>query len=218
MCSGSCEATGGAMVACMGKCDGTCMGGTDAQGNCNGQCAGKCTMSAMGSVMCTGTCRGQCDAKCTAQVMGGSVKCSGMCDAKATPLECKGGKLEVMCNVDANCKANCDASVNAKAKCTPPAMTITLSGTLDAKLSQLKATLEKNLPLIAVAVKARGQAFVDLVTATVSAGVTVSGKIDASNLKAVSCGVIIGSAIGATATQAAGTFSAAGKVGGAVGM
>jgi hypothetical protein len=215
-CEGTCEATGGA-VMCNGKCEGTCMGTLAMDGTCMGTCQGKCTLSAP-MAGCTGTCRGKCDAKCTAAVMGGSVKCSGKCDAKATPLECKGGKLEVMCNVDAQCKANCDASVQAKAECKPPVMKVTVSGMVDAKANQLIATLEHNLPIIAVAVKARGQAFVDLLNATVQAGVTVSGKIDASNLKAVSCGVIIGSAIGASAAEAAGTITAAGKVAGAVGM
>ena len=216
-CSGGCEATGGATVMCNGKCDGTCSM-IDGMGNCMGTCSGKCTYAAMAKATCSGTCRGQCDAKCTAAVMGGSVKCSGKCDVMATPLECKGGKLEVMCNVDASCKANCDASVSAKANCTSPVMKVTLSGTLDAKLNQLRATLEKNLPAIAVAVKARTMAFVTLIQGTISAGASVSAKIDASNLRAVSCGVIIASSIGAATPQATATIGASAQVGGAVGM
>lgn len=213
-CEGSCEATSGA-VQCAGKCEGTCMGSTDMQGNCMGQCQGKCSYTAP-TAGCMGVCRGKCDAKCSATVMGGSVKCSGKCDAKATPIECKGGKLEVMCNVDAQCKANCNASVQAKAECKPPQVKVTVSGNLDAKLNQLVATLEKNLPMIAVAVKARGQAFVDLVGATVTAAAAI--KIDVSNLHQTSCEAVIGAAIGASAAQAGTTFSAAGKVAGSVGM
>jgi len=120
--------------------------------------------------------------------------------------------------VDANCKGQCDASVQAKASCKPPVLKVTFSAAVDAKLDQLRATLEKNLPAIAVAFKARGQAFVDLVAAVGTGAVSVTGKIDASNLKAVSCGLIITGDLVAAAPQMTATFKASSSVAGAVGM
>jgi hypothetical protein len=149
-CSGACEAQGG--VECSGKCDGTCeaSGGTNdgiqADGTCKGTCKGTCEVTAPGAT-CSGTCKGECKGSCTGSAEA-SVKCDGECKADYEPLKCSGGELKGGCQVDAKCDANCDASVSAKAECKPPSVTIEFTGTADAKLNKLKATLEANMGVV----------------------------------------------------------------------
>jgi hypothetical protein len=152
-CSGSCEAKGG--VECTGKCEGTCKGaaqggtgtGIKADGSCDGTCEGTCSVTKPG-VKCSGSCQGSCDAKCQGSATA-SVKCDGKCDADFEPLKCEGGKLEGGCTVDAKCDGNCDASVSAKAECTPPSVTIAITGVASAEAAaKLKATLEANLSIV----------------------------------------------------------------------
>lgn len=155
-CEGSCDVSGGA------KCDGACNGTCDAEikGSCSGTCNGKCD-----GKNSKGTCAGTCEGKCE----GGSVqgeckgKCGGDCKLKAS-AKCEGtctGKCsaefkEPKCTgevtppkMSADCKAHCDANMSAKADCTPAQVAITLSGKGDMQaFTTLKATLEKNLPLV----------------------------------------------------------------------
>jgi hypothetical protein len=152
-CSGACEAQGG--VECKGKCEGTCKGeaqggtgaGIQADGSCDGTCEGTCEVTAPG-VTCEGTCKGECSASCegTAEA---SVKCDGECSGEVEPLKCTGGEFKAGCEVDAECSANCDASVKAKAECKPPSVTVVFTGTADAKIAKLKATLEANIGAVA---------------------------------------------------------------------
>lgn len=167
-CKGSCTAQGG--IACAGTCDGTCEGaggagtsGVDANGKCMGTCKGTCSATAPG-VECTGTCDGECGGSCTGSASA-SVKCDGDCMADYEPLQCKGGKLEGGCEVDAKCGANCSASVQAKAQCTPPSVKIAFQASANADLAaKLVATLEANLPIV-YSLEARLAAMVDLVGA-----------------------------------------------------
>jgi len=156
-CEGSCDVQAGA------KCDGTCSGSCDAEvkGACSGKCNGKCDGKASSGAACAGTCEGKCE--------GGTIKgeckgkCGGECKLKAS-AKCEGtctGKCsaefkEPKCTgevkppeMSADCKAHCDADVSAKMDCTPAQIGVTATGAADAKaLEQLKATLEKNLPLV----------------------------------------------------------------------
>lgn len=156
-CEGSCDVQAGA------KCDGTCSGSCDAEikGTCSGKCNGKCDGKDSKGAACSGTCEGKCE--------GGTVhgeckgKCGGECKLKAS-AKCEGtctGKCsaefkEPKCTgeitppkVSADCKAHCDANVSAKMECTPAQVGITATGAADAKaFEQLKAALEKNLPLV----------------------------------------------------------------------
>lgn len=199
-CTGSCTGTASAPVMCQGKCDGTCSA-TQSDGSCMGTCTGKCTLAANAKVMCSGTCSGQCDAKCSPPMGSASVQCSGSCSAMAQPLSCKGGTLQGGCMVDAKCQGNCNASAQASAQCTPPAVTITVSGMASAagQLDVLVNTLETNLPNLLLVVKARGMAFADLVsTVSGSGSATISAGIDAQG---AACLTQIGPAIAKAAAD-----------------
>ena len=134
-CEGACTAEGGVAVDCDGKCDGDCAAGGSAKGsgiqadgNCKGTCKGTCTASAQApKVQCKGQCKGKCNAKCEAKA-GGTVKCDGKCSGEAKPLSCKGGEMKAQCKADANCEANCKASASAKAECSPPRLDIAFAG------------------------------------------------------------------------------------------
>lgn len=212
-CQGECTAMGGVM--CAGRCDGMCSVSTDSQGNCMGTCMGTCRATAP-SVMCMGTCNGSCTGSCKATGTAPSVKCSGKCNADYQPLECKGGKLEGGCMVSANCDASCNASATAKAECTPPNITIQITGT-GPNADLLKATLEKNLKAIAVVFQARAKAFGDTIVAvgTVAGSISASGKLDVGG---VACAGFIVDNITTTTTSFTATLSAAGNVAGTVGM
>lgn len=221
-CEGMCEAQGAVVVDCVGKCDGTCAaggssGGTGIQGDgtCNGTCSGKCNVKAGGSVTCQGTCSGSCDAKCDVAPGQASVKCSGKCSADYQPLECKGGKLEGGCQVDASCKANCNASVEAKAECTPGKLAITYTGGagIEGKVNALVATLEKNLPMLIVVLQGRGKTFVDAIAATAGAvGILGDAKL---SVEAKTCGIPMSLAVAQASTDFSGAISASTKVTGA---
>jgi hypothetical protein len=197
-CKGSCTAKGGVAVKCDGKCEGTCAadaaGGTSsglqADGTCKGTCSGTCTARAEApSLECSGACNGECTGTCKAAA-GASVTCNGKCSTPDfAPLRCEGGELKGGCKVEASCDANCDASVSAKAECTPPDVTISLHGAADVDAgAKLKATLEKNLPLVlALAGKVEGML-------RVGKNLTSSASVSAvAELKA-SCVVAIGAA------------------------
>jgi len=156
-CDGSCE------MKTAARCEGECNGSCDAEikGSCSGTCNGKCDGKASKDVACAGTCEGKCE--------GGSIKgqcrgkCGGSCEIK-TSASCEGtctGKCSVefkkpSCTgevkppeMSAECKGHCDAQVQSKAECSPAEVAIVVVGAADAKAaSQLKATLEKNLPAV----------------------------------------------------------------------
>lgn len=155
-CQGSCDISGSA------KCDGECRGTCDAEikGSCSGTCNGKCDGKAAKGT-CAGVCEGKCEggnvqATCSGKC-GGSCKmsaaakcegtCTGSCSAEFKAPKCTG---EVKApEASAECRAHCDTHVSARAECTPAQVGIVVSGGTDTKaLGQLKATLEKNLPLI----------------------------------------------------------------------
>ncbi|HEX7664336.1 MAG TPA: hypothetical protein VF407_07500 [Polyangiaceae bacterium] len=181
-CSGGCTAEGG--VDCTGKCDGTCeaggsTGGSGAQadGTCKGVCKGTCSVTAP-NVKCSGSCSGKCDAECSPPQGQASVTCSAGCsDPKATPISCKGGKLEGGCQVDAKCQANCNASAQAKASCTPPSVTINaqLKAGADVQFAVLVKTLQTNLPALLLVIQAQGSAFLGQMQAVAQAGIDITG-------------------------------------------
>lgn len=219
-CEGACSATAEApSVDCDGKCEGTCEAkagvgtGTGAQGDgsCQGTCKGTCTAKP-GSVVakCTGSCKGGCTGKCTAKA-GATVKCDGKCDADFTPLSCKGGELKGGCKVEAKCDANCEASASAKAECTPPQVTITAKGNIEARYIE---SLKTNLPNLLVVFQARGKAFVDLI-AKVSGSVagSVSGDL---GVKGLACLNAVVSGIGKSTEQMTASVQASGSVVGAI--
>jgi len=124
-CTGKCDGAAAKGAACAGTCDGKCEGGT-IQGECKGKCGGECKLKA--AAKCEGTCTGKCSAEMKAP------KCTG----EVKPPEMSG-----------DCKAHCDADASAKLECTPAQVGITATGAADAKAFEtLKATLEKNLPLV----------------------------------------------------------------------
>ena len=213
-CEGTCNATGG-MVNCAGRCDGMCSVATDSGGNCMGMCSGTCRATAP-MAKCMGTCQGKCDAKCSATMGSASVKCSGKCDAMFQPLECKGGKLEGGCKVEANCEASCNTSATAKAQCTPPNITVQITGT-GPKLALVQATMETNLKAIAVVFQARSKLFADGIVAIsgVAGNIVASGKLDVGG---AACGGFIVDNIATTTTSFNATLAAATSIGTMVGM
>jgi len=188
-CSGSCVAQGG--VDCTGKCDGTCTAkagvgtgtGAQADGTCNGTCSGTCSVTAPG-VKCSGTCSGKCDATCAPPQGQATVNCSAGCSGSATPISCKGGKLEGGCKVDASCQANCNASAQAKATCTPPSVSIqgSIKAGADVQFAALVTTLKTNLPALLLVIQAQGKSFAADIQASIQGGasLTTSGNLSAA--------------------------------------
>lgn len=192
-CSGTCDVQGGA------KCDGECSGSCDAQvsgscsGTCNGKCdgkdskgscAGKCEGKCEGGTVkgeCKGKCGGECKLKAEAKCEG---TCTGKCSAEFKEPKCSGEVKPP--EMSADCKAHCDANVQAKADCKPAQVGLTVTGAADAQMAtKLKATLEKNLPLVlkvaigmgdrAAKVAGQVQAVVDGAQATVKEVVAKGG-------------------------------------------
>lgn len=208
---GSCTVKPGGSVKCSGKCNGTCKGsaqggtgtGLKADGTCDGSCEGTCEVTAPDAT-CDGSFNGSCQGKCTASPGGASVKCDAKCDVEAKPLSCSGGKPpHIDCQVDAKCDANCDASVSAKAKCSPPEVSVDISGAADlAAAGKLKATLEANFGVIA-AFKGRLDGMVQA-TGTFSANITAVTDIKPACIPPVVAAVKDGLAnVGAAASATA---------------
>jgi len=227
MCSGSCTAKAGATVECDGVCEGNCAagagGGTDtgiqADGSCKGTCEGTCTFKAGVEAMCEGTCDGSCDAACEAQA---DVKftCDGECKGEFEAPKCEGGKLELACKADADCKANCSASASAKAECKPPSIEITATATAatQAKINAGLASLKVNLPNLLIVFQARGQAFLAGIEASVNAGGKLVADPGELSGEAALCILPIAAAIGEASGNFKAAFQASGKVVGSVGV
>ncbi len=236
-CSGSCTGScavkpGGIAVKCDGVCEGTCgadasiAGGTGAQadGTCKGRCQGTCRARADAPKLdCEGSCNGTCEGSC--QATGGvSVKCDGECDADFEPLKCTGGELKGGCQVEASCDANCDASVKAKAECRPPELRVTatakagLDAAGQARFNIALESLRVNLPSIAVAVKARGAAFVTSLQGTINAGGSIVADPGKLGVKGAACGVAITGAAAEASANFSASITAATKVSGAANL
>jgi hypothetical protein len=243
-CSGSCTASGSAALHCTGSCSGNCQGSCTpstgtvncvgqcdgdcsaraANGSCSGTCSGKCTMdSTAAPVTCNGVCEGTCDATCQAT---GTIKarCDGTCDADISAPKCEGGKLEGGCTASADCEASCNASAQAKAECTPPAIRVTatanasLTAAQQVELKAALASLEANLPNVILVIKARGQAFVDGITAVGTAGATLTASADSLGVKGVACGLAITAVVAQASTNFTASLSAAVSIGTSVGV
>jgi hypothetical protein len=229
MCKGSCSAKpGGVAIDCDGECEGTCAAGgsangtgIQADGTCKGTCSGTCRARAEApSLQCQGTCNGSCMGECKAEA-GASVRCDGKCNADYEPISCKGGTLKGGCTVEASCDANCEASIKAKAECRPPELAITadVKGGLDANLqTQFNIALESlrvNLPSIAVAFRARGQAFLTGLQASVTAGGSIAADPGKLGVKGAACGAAIVATAGSATANFKASLDAAGVVAGA---
>jgi hypothetical protein len=158
-CSGECELS--AAAQCSGECHGTC--DADVKGTCSGKCTGKCdgkVMDGKANGVCDGTCEGKCDANISGECKGkcgGSCKisgqaeckgtCSGSCTAEMQAPKCT-GTVEPP-KVSAECKAKCDAHAQAKAECTPPHVSLRVTGSADAKAeAQFRTVIAKDYPAI----------------------------------------------------------------------
>lgn len=223
-CEGSCDVQGGA--TCDGQCSGTCS--AEAKGSCSGKCNGKCDGKTSSGAACAGTCDGKCE--------GGSIKgdckgkCGGSCQLKAH-AKCAGtctGKCsaefkEPKCSgevkppqMSADCKAHCDANVSTKLECTPAEVGLVVSGGADAALaSKLKATVEKNFPLVlkvAVGIGERGVKTAGSVQAVVEG---VSGSVQAiaqTSGDPAKAGLIAGQITSCLSSTFKGALSAAGSL------
>lgn len=223
-CSGSCTAEAGATVACEGRCEGICTAGAggdntgiQADGTCKGNCDGKCIAKAGVEMECQGTCEGSCDAACEAQA---NVKfeCDGKCEGEFEAPKCEGGKLELACDVDAECEANCEASASARAECTPPSIEIGVTGKSTAEVTAAIASLRANLPNLLVVFQARGEAFAAGIQASVTAGGKMAGKLGDISGEAVLCIPPIVEALGDASGDFKAAFDASGEVAVSVGI
>lgn len=194
-CSGSCEGSANVAVecngTCEGTCEGTCTGGTNEGGNCTGtcegSCRGSCQMAANANVTCSGECTGGCDVELEAP------KCKG----ELTPPSCQGS---------AECQGSCKASASAKAECTPPAVSITATGNVDAAGI---AVLQKYLPQIFLVLEGRGKLLLDNAQAMVSVSANLEAGLEG---EAAFCIIPAGAAITDALTNIQATVSAAGSV------
>ena len=158
-CSGECELS--ASAQCTGECHGTC--DADIKGTCGGKCTGKCdgkVMDAKANGVCDGTCEGKCDANISGECKGkcgGSCKisgsaeckgtCSGSCTAEMQAPKCT-GSVEPP-KMSAECKAKCDAHAQAKVECTPPRVSLKVTGSADAKAeAQFRTVIAKDYPAV----------------------------------------------------------------------
>ena len=186
-CQGTCNAT--CEGTCSGKCVGTCSGTCSAQnadGTCNGMCSGTCTGNC--EATCNGTCTGKCQLEANASVTCmAEARCEGSCMGMATAPRCEAQLKPPMCKADAECQANCEGNAELSAKCTPPSVVFTASGTVDAAFV---TALEANLPVL-IGVFKRGdivvQAAADIVTsfqgivsASETCAVSLAGEIKAA--------------------------------------
>jgi hypothetical protein len=212
-CEGSCVADAGG-VKCKGACKGTCEAeagvagsGIQADGTCSGMCKGTCDVVAP-SASCNGSCNGTCEVKCSGTAEA-TVKCDGECKADFEPLKCE-GKLEGGCEVDAKCDANCDASVSAKAECSPPEISVQITGAADLNAAgKLQATFEANLGVV-LAFKARLQGMMAVTS-------TIAGSADAVVDIKAACILEVGVAAAAAVQDVGASFDATTRIVAAVG-
>lgn len=231
-CSGSCTATAEApSIQCQGTCEGTCSAnaqgtgnGAQADGSCNGFCSGTCTPTpGSAAVMCEGTCKGSCSAECTAQA-GVKFTCDGTCEGDFEAPKCEGGKLEVACEMDADCEASCDGSASAKAECQPPSVSIdyelTASATAETQfeLEAAVASLEVNLPALLLAFRARGDAFRVAAEGAVDAGGRIVANPGDLSVTAVACAGVIADTLIAAGQNFSVALDASVEVGGSLGI
>jgi hypothetical protein len=204
-CQGSCEGSANLAVNCEGTCQGTCEGqcdgapsGGSCAGTCSGECRGTCAVDAGANLDCNGSCSGGCMGTITAP----------KCDAELDPPSAE-------CSGSVDCQASCNASASAKAECTPPAVEITASGAIDAKVV---GALQLHLPNLLMV----GQAQAQLQLKNVQAMVELAAKlaVDPGNLsvKAVACLAPIGEAVGAAVVNIEGSISASVSVFGELGI
>jgi hypothetical protein len=190
-CSGSCEGTCTVQASATAACTGTC------NGKCEGTCAGQ-TGTAGNEVACNGTCEGTCKGECTAEISGSATctgECKGSCTAEFTAPKCDVKMTPPACEAAADCNAGCDGSASLKASCTPPSVTVVVTGTADTKLQD---TLKANLPAL-LEIKAQaelaGQAVVNL-------GET-AGEVASAFTAEVGCAVKYGADFATKLTAAA---------------
>ena len=196
--------------------------GVQADGTCKGKCKGTCTAKGGASVACQGSCSGSCDAKCTAAPGQVKFECNGSCTKTDGSLPKCEGSAKLDCDVSADCQGSCSASVNAKAECTPPKVSLELSGTanvdVQAQIDTAIASIELNLPRLLVVLEARGATF----TAGISATADASGSLIASpgdlSATAVACLIPIGAAVSKGVENFAAAISGSLSVAGSVGV
>jgi hypothetical protein len=191
-CSGKCEGEAGVAVECSGSCSARCEG--SCSGTCNGICQGECsaqgadgkctgTCSGTCSGSCDATCEGKCEGSCQAEA-GASVKCDGKCtggcDVELQAPSCEAELTPPSCEADANCSGGCKASASAKAECTPPSLTITASGAIDASIEAKITSIKVHLPKLAAALLGRVELIEGNVSflADASADLAASGELD----------------------------------------
>ena len=182
-CEASCSVEGGCdpgtvEVRCdpgelSGECSGTCTanayceGSATVEAECSGECGGNCTGTCDGNDVDGAKCEGRCEGKCTGSChlaadaninCGGNVDCKGGCNVAYTAPSCEGTLEPPSCDIDADCQAGCEGQANFEAECTPPSVSVEITGNAHANL---QATLEANLPEIFSAFELRGKLVLD---------------------------------------------------------
>ncbi len=194
-CQGSCEGSANVSVTCDGACDGTCEGtcmGNQDGGICNGTCSGKCRGSCDTSASANATCEGE---------------CSGTCTGTATAPRCKAELSPPSCEASADCQASCKASASARAECTPPAVEISGTANLEAKI----AVLKKYLPQVYAIADARAKLLVENAQAMVDVSGNLTAAVDVETTAGF-CLIPAGAAIADSADNLAVSVSASADV------
>ncbi len=171
-CMGMCESE------CQGECKGTCFGADGKKTENDPNCRGKCSSS------CNGFCRGQCKNDVPTEC-GASVQCKGGCTSTYTDPVCTTTCGPPQCTVEKNCHDVCTSHLWANPVCVPTTVTVLLDVSTHADLEPLRATLERNLPVLIDSAEFQGRLCVDALERLADAGT----EIEAEDLdgKSLSC-------------------------------
>jgi hypothetical protein len=169
-CSGTCEANA--------SCQGSITAEANCSGTCGGECNGTCDAATSSGAKCDGRCEGTCTGECVLAAdaninCGANVDCKGGCNVAYTAPQCEGTLEPPSCSVDADCQAGCEGQANFEAECTPPVISVEITGGASANL---QATLEANLPEIFAAFQLKGALVVEAAGGVASA---FGGAVDA---------------------------------------
>ncbi len=171
-CMGKCESE------CQGECKGTCFGDdgkiTENDPNCRGKCG----------AACNGYCKGECKNDEPTQC-GASVQCKGACTSTYTDPVCTTTCGPPQCTEEKTCHDVCTSHLWANPVCVPTTVTVLLDVSTHADLEPLRATLERNLPILIDSAEFHGQLSVQALERLADA----SGEIEAEDLdgKSISC-------------------------------
>jgi hypothetical protein len=189
---------------CSGRCTGACEGSEDAtaacDGTCTGSCDGTCTKDGAevrdfvsGSV-CSGRCSGRCGAACTFAEGTPAIcdaTCRGGCEGTLDAAKCAGDLEPPKCAGDSDCQACCTASAAARASCKGGAVGVVVaSPVVDPLVASMVQALERNLPILLLTARGRGEVLRKHASTLVDAAGHLLGRDDLGR-EGAACGILI---------------------------